>query len=70
MANPPDVNRALPIHFLRIKSAPGKVRLVVRSHGSKLFDVELSSPISISVLHNAEAVETHGDFRKSKLEHS
>ena len=66
MANPPEVSHALPIHFLRIKSAPGKVRLVVRSLNQKLFDVELTTPISISVCHEAEAVETLGQFRKSR----
>jgi len=66
MAKPPEVNPALPIHFLRIKSAPGKVRLVVRSQNVKLFDVELASPVSVSVSHEAETVETRGGFRKSR----
>ena len=54
------------IHLFRIKSAPGKVRLVVRSRGAKIFDLEVVAPISISVSHEADAVETRGNFRKSK----
>ena len=50
-------------HFLRIDRSDEPVHVTVRSGNTKLFDVYLPAPLSISAAtHETDVVQTIGDF--------